>query len=130
MDQPNPPPLSQDFMNSIREWKHIDDALRNERNTMKEWRKKQNALGSSILQYMENNQLTGFRFELKDGQIKYAMSRRQSSVNKKHIFNRLMLWFEGDEEKASKLTEFILDGREVSEKPRLSRRVIRIPDED
>lgn len=115
-----------DFQAFLKEWKTLDDTLRSERDAVKEWRKKQNTLATNIVDYMENNQLTGFVLKLKDGgSIKYMTSRRKSGLNKKHIYNRLMIYFEGDEEKAAKLTEFILDGQEVVEVPRLSRRAPR-----
>lgn len=104
-----------EFQKSILEWNNMRkkiDALTDE---LKKLRQEEKTKSEYILSCMEEKpELKDQIFAISDGhKIKYTESKKVDGLTQKLLLEQLTKFFKGDHEKAKKLVEYILEGRQT-----------------
>lgn len=114
--------ITSEFVDAIKKWVQLDDLIKDNNDKNKLYRKKKNELAKSIKVYMEKNQMQNHDINITGGgKVRYRKSTRMVPLNKDYIRNRLLTYYNGNQEKADKLTAFICDDRERVESSTLTR---------
>jgi hypothetical protein len=108
------------LINKVREWVRVDNELRVlQKEVMIRKKEKQN-ISKELMNVMKLNKIDVF--DLKDGQLVYASTTVKKPITKKNLLSILAVYFQGNNEKAFELNNFILDNRETTIKEKLVRK--------
>ena len=110
------------FKNSVKEWVALDDDIKILHAEMTKRKKKKNELTPMILDFMQRFQVNDLNTQ--NGQLRYTTSLTSKPVNKQFLVSKLGDFF-NDTEKGEKLTNFLFENREKTEKVNLRRVVQR-----
>jgi hypothetical protein len=111
-----------DLKTMVREWVHLDNQIRGINRQLAEFRNNNKKLSSTLVDVMRENKLG--QFDLKDGQIMYVKKNVKKPINQKQLLNILANYFQGNEEKASEMSTYIMSNREETVKESIKRVVI------
>lgn len=112
------------FKSALKEYIEIDNDLKEANTHLKEIRQRKKDLSSQIQIHMKQFSIN--RLQLPGSKLSLTSKFKKKPINEKLILERLTIYFKGDEEKAKKLTKFIVDkeARQTNQKSySLSRRM-------
>ncbi len=110
--------VTKEFRKNVLKWVDIDDSLRAIRAKVKELSDEKKKFEEEILSYLGKVEEDGVA--LKDGKLSKYVSKSKEPLNKDTIQKSLVECI-GDSNKASQLTEHIINNRKITEKVKLSR---------
>ena len=117
-----------DLKTMVREWVHIDNQIRGINRQLAEFRNNKKKLSSTLVNVMRENKLG--QFDLKDGQIMYVKKNVKKPINQKQLLNILANYFQGNEEKATEMSTYIMSNREETVKESIKRVIVNtVPDD-
>jgi len=117
-----------DLKTMVREWVHIDNQIRGINRQLAEFRNNKKKLSATLVNVMRENKLG--QFDLKDGQIMYVKKNVKKPINQKQLLNILANYFQGNEEKATEMSTYIMSNREETVKESIKRVVVNtVPDD-
>lgn len=111
-----------DLKTMVREWVHIDNQIRGINRQLTEFRNNKKKLSATLVHVMRENKLG--QFDLKDGQIMYVKKNVKKPINQKQLLNILANYFQGNEEKATEMSTYIMSNREETVKESIKRVVV------
>jgi len=101
------------FKNMAIEYFKIDDDIKAAENLIKAKKKERKELTENILKFMKDNEIDDLNTD--KGVLQYTVNERKIGLSKKVLQNKLLNFFDKQEEKALDLLKF-LDNREKIEK--------------
>lgn len=113
------------FRTKVKEWIEYDNQINELNNKVKELKNKKNELNNEILEFMKSNNIEDI--STKKCKLKTYTSTSQKSLNKDYINSKLKTAL-NDENKASELTNLILNNREKTSTIKLKRINIKDPE--
>ena len=123
MNESNDTELSlTDLKTMVREWVHLDNQIRGINRQLSEFRNNKKKLSTTLVDVMRENKLG--QFDLKDGQIMYVKKNVKKPINQKQLLNILANYFQGNEEKATEMSTYIMSNREETVKESIKRVIV------
>jgi hypothetical protein len=123
MNESNDTELSlTDLKTMVREWVHLDNQIRGINRQLAEFRNNKKKLSATLVNVMRENKLG--QFDLKDGQIMYVKKNVKKPINQKQLLNILANYFQGNEEKATEMSTYIMSNREETVKESIKRVIV------
>ena len=110
----------EELVSYIKEWIEIDNQQRQIQNEMKEKRERKKMLSNALVDIMKTNEIDSF--DIKGGSLLYKQTKVKAPITKKNLMNILTNYFKS-EDKAGKLSEFILENREESIRESIHRKI-------
>lgn len=108
------------LIHKVREWVRVDNEMRVLQKEMAIRKKEKKNISKELMDVMKMNKIDVF--DLKDGQLVYASTSVKKPITKKNLMSILSVYFQGNNDKAFELNNFILDNRETTVKERLVRK--------
>ena len=108
------------LINKVREWVRVDNELRVLQKEILIRKKEKQNISKELMNVMKMNKIDVF--DLKDGQLVYASTTVKKPITKKNLLSILSVYFQGNNDKAFELNNFILDNRETTVKEKLVRK--------
>jgi hypothetical protein len=108
------------LIQKVREWVRVDNELRVLQKEMMIRKKEKQNISKELMNVMKLNKIDVF--DLKDGQLVYASTSIKKPITKKNLLSILSVYFQGNNDKAFELNNFILDNRETTVKEKLVRK--------
>lgn len=112
-----------DFKETVNAYIELHDEIARSSKHLRELRKKKDALGDLVLQFMRSNRID--ECELPDGKLVRKVSKRTSTLKKEMVFSELQR-ITGNEERAVESLQNIFNMRQIVEKEILTRTVKKI----
>ena len=109
------------IMEQIKKWVKIDNEMRTLKQELNNRKKAKEAISNNLLTVMKENEID--RFDINDGRIEYAKRNVKKAITKKMLLNILSQYYEGDDEKATDMNNYILQNREETSKEVIVRKV-------
>lgn len=113
--------MSGDLKATVKEWLILDNEMREIQRILKEKKERKKALTDNVIELMKAKQVD--ELNVNDGKLIYSQTKTKSPLNKQHIATCLGDVFKNDPEKVAKLTDHILNSREIKLKDNLKRKV-------
>jgi len=113
--------MSEDLKSTVKEWLILDNEMREIQRILKEKKERKKTLTDTVIELMKVKQVD--ELNVNDGKLIYSQTKTKSPLNKQHITTCLGDVCKNDTEKVAKLTEHILNSREVKLKDNLKRKV-------
>ena len=110
--------VTREFRNKVIKWIEIDDSLRELRAKTKELTTEKKQFEEYILSYMD--QIEEKCFNIKDGKLRKNVSKTKGPL-KKQIIHQALVEMVGDANKATAMTEHIINSRPTVERVNLKR---------
>ena len=110
--------VTREFRNKVIKWIEIDDSLRELRAKTKELTTEKKQFEEYILSYMD--QIEEKCFNIKDGKLRKNVSKTKGPL-KKQIIHQALVEIVGDPNKATAMTEHIINSRPTVERVNLKR---------
>lgn len=110
------------FKNSVKEWVALDDDIKILQSEMAKRKKRKNEMTPMILDFMQRFQVNDLNTQ--NGQLRYTTTLATKPVNKQFLLNKLGDFF-NDATKGEKITTYLFENREKTEKVNLRRVVQR-----
>ena len=108
------------LINKVRDWVRVDNELRVLQKELLIRKKEKQNISKELMNVMKMNKIDVF--DLKDGQLVYASTTVKKPITKKNLLSILSVYFQGNNDKAFELNNFILDNRETTVKEKLVRK--------
>ena len=70
---------------------------------------------------MKNNEIDCF--DINDGKLIYSKNKIKAPLSKKHLLTSLTKYYQNDKDAAMKISQFILDTREIKYKETIRRKI-------
>ncbi len=105
------------FKTAIKEWYKCEMEEKNLKTKLSDIKKNKDGVEALIINYMQSNQIQDKDIHIGDHVLKYAETKTTEGITKKLIMERLTEYFNGNEEEATKVTDFIYSNRTSSSKP-------------
>jgi hypothetical protein len=99
------------FKKSIKRYLEIHDEEEKVKEKVKEYKEERDNLENYILDFMERNGYQERDIIIGDYKLKYSKNKQTEGITKKWIYERLLSYFNEDEEKAKELLEHIYTER-------------------
>ncbi len=110
------------LVSSIRDWIQVDNEMRNLQEKLKKLRKSKKDITGSLVDVMKNNEIDCF--DINDGKLIYSKTRVKKPINKDYLNKTLTMFFENDKEKATQLSNFLLEQREEKITESIRRKIV------
>lgn len=94
----------------IKDWVRLDNEITHLKNEENKRKKIQKAVSEELMRLMSEKQID--EFDLKEGKIKYTRRSVKKPITKTLLLNILSKYYQGDDEKAVELNNYIMDNRE------------------
>jgi len=104
----------------IKMWIETDNEMIKLQKEMKTLRDNKKMLTDALVNVMKSNEIDVF--DINDGKLVYAKTKVKAPINKTSLFAALMQHYQ-DEDAANKLSEFIMDSRQVKVKDSIRRKI-------
>jgi hypothetical protein len=114
--------VSKAFRNNVLKWVEIDDKIRNVRSKVKELTTEKKQFEEFILNYL--SQVEEESIVIKDGKLSKNVSKTKAPLKKESIYKALVELV-GDANKATTMTEHIINSRPDVQRTNLKRTLIR-----
>jgi hypothetical protein len=105
------------FKNAIKEWYKCEMEEKNLKSKLSDIKKNKDGVESIIINYMQSNSIQDKDIHIGEHVLKYGETKSTEGITKKLILERLTEYFGGNQEEATKVTEFIYSNRNSSSKP-------------
>lgn len=109
------------LIKAIKEWVKIDNEIRTlqkETNNRKNEKKK---ITTDLIDIMKTHQIDCF--DINDGRLTYTKKHVKKPITKKNLMQILKSYYNGNDEKASQLNNFIMENREEVVKETITRKI-------
>ena len=100
------------FQEHVKKWVSLDTQLKLLNEKTKEIRNERNELTDSIIEFVEDNNLSSSTIKISDGKLKFAQNRQTAPITLGFLENCLTEII-GDEEKVDHIMNYIKDKREI-----------------
>jgi predicted nucleic acid-binding Zn-ribbon protein len=104
----------------IKMWIETDNEMIKLQKEMKTLRDNKKTLTDALVNVMKSNEIDVF--DINDGKLVYAKTKVKAPINKTSLFAALMQHYQ-DEDAANKLSEIIMDSRQVKVKDSIRRKI-------
>jgi hypothetical protein len=111
-----------DLKSIVRDWVRVDNQIRGINRQLIESRQEKKHISEMLVNVMRDNKVG--QFDLKDGQLMYVKKNVKKPINQKQLLNILATYYQGNDEKATELSAYIMSNREETTKESI-RRVIK-----
>jgi hypothetical protein len=113
--------MEQTLIDIVKNWVTLDNQIRAMAKKSKELRTAKKAQNELMIKVMKENNIDNF--DLKDGQIRYKKETHREPLTQKTLIKILSKHPNLGTEQAKHLNQFIFDGRKVTEKDVIIRKV-------
>tara|TARA_Y100000589_G_C27172121_1_gene637145 strand:- start:1888 stop:2277 length:390 start_codon:yes stop_codon:yes gene_type:complete len=110
------------FVDAVKKWVEYDNKIQSVNEKMKKIRQDREKLSSNITSYMKNNSMEQTVINIKDGQLKYQEYNTAQPLTYKFLKDCLSD-FLGDNEKSSKIIDYIKNKREYKKTTNIKRHI-------
>lgn len=110
-----------ELIQTIREWVKLDNDIRILKREQNNRKVEKDKLSIRLMETMKNHNID--EVDIKDGQIQYSKKSVKKPITKKLLLNVLATYYQGDEEKALEVNNYILENREEVIKEEIVRKV-------
>ena len=110
---------TEQFKENVREFVRVDNECSTLSKSLSGLRKRKRELEDSIQNFMRGNNVE--TCNINDGTLSTGTSKRQESINKDYIREKLTAYFQGDVVKAEEIVQYLLAHRSVKHKEVLKR---------
>jgi|SaaInlV_150m_DNA_5_1039734.scaffolds.fasta_scaffold02310_5 hypothetical protein len=111
----------EELIDNIKSWINIDNEIKILQKEIKKRREMKKKSTENLVQIMKSNEIDCF--DINDGKLIYAKNKIKAPLSKKHLLTSLTNYYQNDKDMASKISQFILDTREVKYKETIRRKV-------
>ncbi len=115
---------SQELKDSIINWLKFDNEIKEMQKLIKLKRKEKKEVTNNIVEVMRNNDIECFDAG-GEGKLIYTKNKSRAPLSKKHLLTSLGTYFNGDNDGATKLANYILSTREERIKETIKRKMIK-----
>lgn len=99
------------FKTNVKRFMEINDQEDKIKEKMRELKTEKDVLEDFIIQFMENNSITDRDIDGGNYKLRYAQNKKTESVTKKLIHDRIIQYFDGNEQKTKELMDLIYQER-------------------
>lgn len=99
-----------ELITKIKEWVRLDNEIRQLKNEENKRKAHQKTVSNELMKIMSEKQID--EFDLKEGKIKYTKKNVKKPITKTLLLNILSKYYQGNDEKAHEVNEYIMDNRE------------------
>ena len=111
----------EELIDNIKSWINIDNEIKILQKEIKKRREMKKKSTENLVQIMKSNEIDCF--DINDGKLIYSKNKIKAPLSKKHLLTSLTKYYQNDKDMASKISQFILDTREVKYKETIRRKV-------
>jgi len=115
---------NQELKDNIISWLKYDNEIKEMQKLIRLKRKEKKEVTNDIVQVMRSNEIECFDAG-GEGKLIYTKNKTKAPLSKKHLLASLGSYFNGDNEGATKLANFILSSREDKVKETIKRKMIK-----
>ena len=115
---------SQELKDNIINWLKFDNEIKELQKLIKLKRKEKKEVTNDIVEVMRTNEIECFDAG-GEGKLIYTKNKSKAPLSKKHLLASLGTYFNGDNDGANKLADFILSTREDKIKETIKRKMIK-----
>ena len=108
------------LVNHIRTWIKVENEIKDLRKSIREKREEKKQLSNELLEVMKENDIDCF--DIKNGKLISSKVKVKETVSKKMLL-RVLADYIDEPEEVSKLTEYILESRQVKEKEYIRQKI-------
>lgn len=109
------------LVETVKEWILVDNQMIELQKKLKVMRQEKKELSNILVDIMRNNEIDAF--DVNDGKLIYSERKVKTSMSKKHILKTLGEFFKDDVEKATEVTELLLNSREEKQSETIKRKI-------
>lgn len=109
----------------IKDWVKLDNEMRTLQRELNIRKIEKKNTTSRVMEIMRSNNIDCF--DMKDGQILYKKRNVKKPVTKSILMEILSTYYEGDQEKAHELNNYIMENRKVSVSETIVRKISNKP---
>ena len=110
----------EELVDHIRTWIKVEKEITELRRLMREKREEKKQLSNELLEVMKENDIDCF--DIKNGKLMSSKVKVKETVNKKMLL-RVLADYMDEPEEVCKLTEYILESRQVKEKEYIRQKI-------
>lgn len=110
----------EELVSVIKEWINNDNAIKTLQTELRNKKQKSKLLSNNLIDIMKNNELDCI--DTKNGKLIHKVSKTKKPINKQTLLNVLSSYF-NDSDKATEISKYILDNREISTKDYIHRKL-------
>ena len=108
------------LVNHIRTWIQVENQIKDLRKQMREKRERKKQLSNELLEVMKENDIDCF--DIKNGKLMSSKVKVKETVSKKMLL-RVLADYLDEPEEVAKLTDYILESRQVKEKEYIRQKI-------
>ena len=109
------------LVNLVKQWITLDNEIKTLQREQKTRREQKKEVSEQLMEFMRDNEID--TFDLKDGNLRYKKRNVTKPISAKLLNSVVYNFFEGNEEKASELTNRIHESREKSTREIIERKI-------
>tara|TARA_B100002019_G_C21212492_1_gene570179 strand:- start:894 stop:1244 length:351 start_codon:yes stop_codon:yes gene_type:complete len=110
----------EELVNHIRTWIQVENQIKDLRKQMREKREEKKQLSNELLEVMKENDIDCF--DIKNGKLMSSKVKVKETVSKKMLL-RVLADYLDEPEEVAKLTDYILESRQVKEKEYIRQKI-------
>ncbi len=99
------------FKRSVKRYLEIHNREEELKEELKNMKEEKDRLENGILGFIEDNEYQDRDLVVGDYKMKYTKTKQSETVTKKYTFDRLVTYFQGDEERAKEVLDFVYNDR-------------------
>ena len=108
------------LINHIKTWMRVENEIKDLRQAMREKREEKKRLSNELLQVMKENDIDCF--DIKNGKLISTKVKVKETITKKMLLRVLSDYIDAPDE-ALKLTDYILESRQIKEKEYIRQKI-------
>ena len=101
----------------VREWVKTENEIKSLQKEINKRKKEKTVLSCELIQVMRTNGIDNL--DIQNGQICYSKKTTKKPINQKTLLNLLSQYFDGNEDQAIKIGQYVYDNREEVQKETL-----------
>jgi len=110
-----------ELVNLVKQWITLDNEIKTLQREQKTRREQKKEVSEQLMDFMRDNEID--TFDLKDGNLRYKKRNITKPITAKLLNSVVYNFFDGNEEKASELTNRIQESREKSTREIIERKI-------
>tara|TARA_Y100000816_G_C26065852_1_gene560138 strand:- start:245 stop:628 length:384 start_codon:yes stop_codon:yes gene_type:complete len=110
-----------ELIDNIKSWINIDNEVKILQKEIKKRREMKKKYTENLVEIMKNNEIDCF--DINDGKLIYSKNKIKAPLSKKHLLTSLTKYYQNDKDAAMKISQFILDTREIKYKETIRRKI-------
>ena len=110
-----------ELIDNIKSWINIDNEVKILQKEIKKRRELKKKYTENLVEIMKNNEIDCF--DINDGKLIYSKNKIKAPLSKKHLLTSLTKYYQNDKDAAMKISQFILDTREIKYKETIRRKI-------